>query len=71
MPVAACPACGRPFAPAPPEQIVHHLRHGVAPCGIRGVPADWPVGNVWSARWFEVTCPRCLELRPTSQGGPR
>jgi hypothetical protein len=45
----------RGLAPA-----VHFLRHGVSPCGMLGVPAEWPPGHRWSSEWADVTCPRCI-----------
>ncbi len=53
----------------PPLGKVHRLHQGRTPCGMPGLPKDWPPGNVWTTRWFEVTCPECLKWRPTSPEG--
>ncbi len=47
--------------------IVHYLRGGIAPCGIQGVPKDWPINNKWSAFWIDVTCPDCLARMPKGE----
>jgi hypothetical protein len=46
----------------PNPSIVHHLHHGRTPCEMRGVPAEWPDGHLWSVNWEDVTCELCKEL---------
>jgi hypothetical protein len=43
---------------------IHHLHHGVTPCGMQGVPAVWPEGNKWTTEWRDVNCPACLKTKP-------
>ena len=43
---------------------VHYLQGGYAPCGIEGIPKEWPEGHYWSVSWDDVTCTKCLSLRP-------
>ena len=46
------------------KEIIHHLSAGRAPCGVIGVPREWPQGHLWSADWTKVTCPKCLTHKP-------
>jgi hypothetical protein len=39
---------------------IHHLHGGVTPCGMPGVPSDWPEGHRWSDWWGDVTCLQCM-----------
>lgn len=52
------------MAPPGHVQVIHHLHGGFTPCGMKGVPRDWPAGNLWSSNWEEVDCSRCLATRP-------
>jgi hypothetical protein len=51
----------------PVVRIVHHLQAGLTPCGMTGVPKDWPEGHLWSQYWGEVSCPACLAARINKQ----
>lgn len=41
----------------------HYLYGGLAACSIKGLPGEWPEGNLWSSLWGDVTCLDCLQLK--------
>jgi hypothetical protein len=43
---------------------VHLLHHGRAPCGMEGVPGDWPDGHKWVGLegLADVTCSVCTKV---------
>lgn len=43
---------------------IHYLQYGQTPCGMAGVPRDWPEGHVWVRDWEDVNCRGCLSNRP-------
>lgn len=48
--------------PAAPN--VHALHHGMALCGLAGLPVEWPEGQTWVAAAYidkleEITCDTC------------
>ncbi len=50
--------------PAALEPRVHALQHGMALCGLEGIPAEWPEGQTWLAAAYleklaHVTCEEC------------
>jgi hypothetical protein len=44
--------------------IVHVLIAGQTPCGMEGLPGNWPAGHKWAREndIEHVTCPECLEF---------
>lgn len=58
----------RPFST---QYVTHALDAGRALCGMKGVPRDWPIGNLWVpiADKDKVTCQGCLKKLKTN-GGP-
>ncbi len=65
-----CAKAGRPARPTGEVFVVHYLLHGLAPCGLPGIPADWPPGHKWHSDWPEVTCDGCLARAPAATEGP-
>jgi len=59
----------RPFST---QYVVHGLDAGRALCGIRGVPREWPIGNLWVplADKDKINCPGCLKKLKNTGGGP-
>lgn len=47
----------------PEGAVIHHLRGGVTPCGMPGMPHSWPATHFWSVDWSEVTCGSCKAVR--------
>jgi hypothetical protein len=43
------------------DETIHHLRGGFTPCGMRGLPGDWPEGHLWSIDWKDVNCIACKQ----------
>ena len=48
----------------PAEAKVHLLHHGIALCGLEGIPAEWADGQTWLAAAYldslePVTCDTC------------
>lgn len=52
-----------PPEPVPAKRVVHLLACGVAMCGLKGVPADWPHGHTWVSFFSDerklATCLAC------------
>jgi hypothetical protein len=47
------------------DEVIHMLRGGFTPCGMLGLPRDWPAGHLWAVHWPDVNCGECLAKRPS------
>jgi hypothetical protein len=61
--------------PSQKDYVVHGLDQGQALCTIRGIPREWPIGNLWVplSDHTKINCPGCLKalIKRRSIGGRR